>query len=75
MYVYGRTFIFVENFHVNNLSVVLEIFHVFNFCGTRVPTKIIKPRTFPDLRYSISSYFVNDNNAIVLENKVLPVQI
>ena len=23
---YGRTFIFVENFHVNNLSVVLEIF-------------------------------------------------
>ena len=39
---YGRTFIFVENFqHVNNLSVVLEIFHVFNFRGTRVPTKII----------------------------------
>ena len=38
---YGRTFIFVENFHVNNLSVVLEIFHVFNFCGTRVPMKII----------------------------------
>ena len=40
---YGRTFIFVENFHVNNLSVglVLGIFHVFNFCGTRVPTKII----------------------------------
>ena len=28
---YCRTFIFVENFHVNNLSVVLEIFHVFNF--------------------------------------------
>ena len=38
---YDRTFIFVENFHVNNLSVVLEIFHVFNFGGTRVPTKII----------------------------------
>ena len=38
---YGRTFIFVENFHVINLSVVLEIFHVFNFHGTRVPTKII----------------------------------
>ena len=38
---YGQTFIFVENFHVNNLSAVLEIFHVFNFCGTRVPTKII----------------------------------
>ena len=38
---YGRTFIFVENFYVNNLSVVLEIFHVFNFRGTRVPMKII----------------------------------
>ena len=38
---YGRMFIFVENFHVNNLSVVLEIFHVFNFHGIRVPTKII----------------------------------
>ena len=38
---YGRTFIFVENFHVNNISVVLEIFHVFNFRGTRVSTKII----------------------------------
>ena len=24
-----------------NLSVVLESFHVFNFRGTRVPTKII----------------------------------
>ena len=38
---YGRMFIFVESFHVNNLSVMLEIFHVFNFRGTRVPTKII----------------------------------
>ena len=38
---YGRMFIFVENFYVNNLSIVLEIFHVFNFRGTRVPTKII----------------------------------
>ena len=38
---YGREFNFVENFHVNNSSVVLEIFHVFNFRGTRVPTKII----------------------------------
>ena len=38
----GQTFIFVENFHhVNNLSVVLEISYVFNFRGTRVPTKII----------------------------------
>ena len=36
-----RTFIFVKNFHVNNLSLVLEIFHVFNFRGRRVPTKII----------------------------------
>ena len=38
---YGQMFIFVENFHVNNLSVVLEIFHMFNFRGTRVPMKII----------------------------------
>ena len=38
---YGRTFIFVENFYVNNLSKVLEIFHVVNSRGTRVPTKII----------------------------------
>ena len=38
---HGQTFTFVENFHVNNLSVVLEIFRVFNFHGTRVPTKII----------------------------------
>ena len=38
---YGRMFIFVENFHVNDLSVVLEIFHVFNCRGTRVLTKII----------------------------------
>ena len=38
---YGRTFIFVENFYVHNLSKVLEIFHVFNFRGTRVPTKIL----------------------------------
>ena len=38
---YGRMFIFAENFQANNLSVVLKIFHVFNFRGTRVPTKII----------------------------------
>ena len=44
---YGRTFIFVENFHVNNLSVVLEIFHVFNFRGTRVPTKLFNLEHFP----------------------------
>ena len=33
---YDRTLIFVENFHVKNLCVVLEIFHVRNFHGTRV---------------------------------------
>ena len=38
---YGRTFIFVEIFHINNLSLVLEIFHVFNFRWTRAPTEII----------------------------------
>ena len=38
---YDRTSIFVENFHVNNLTVVLEICHVFNFHSTRVPMKII----------------------------------
>ena len=38
---YGQMFIFVENFHVNNLSVVLEIFHVINFRGTMIPMKII----------------------------------
>ena len=37
---YDRMFIFVENFHVNNLSVVLEIFHAFNFRGTRVPMNL-----------------------------------
>ena len=37
---YGQMFIFVKNFHINNL-LVLEIFHVFTFRGTRVPTKII----------------------------------
>ena len=38
---YGRMFIFVKNFHVNNLSVVLGIFHLFTFHGTKIPTKII----------------------------------
>ena len=37
---YGQTFIFVKKFYVN-LSVVLEILHEFNFCGTRVLRKII----------------------------------
>ena len=44
---YGRTFIFVENFHVSNLSVVLEIFHVFNFRGTRHPRKLFNLEHFP----------------------------
>ena len=38
---YGRTFIFVENFHVNNLSI---------FVGQGFPRKLFKPQTFPDLR-------------------------
>ena len=44
---YGRMFIFVENFHGNNLSVVLEIFHVFNFCGTGYPRKLFNLEYFP----------------------------
>ena len=35
------------------ILVVLKIFHVFNFCGTKVPTKIIQPQTFPDLWYIV----------------------
>ena len=46
---HSHSYIFAENFHVNNL--VLKIFHAFNFHGTRVPMKIIYPRTFPDLWY------------------------
>ena len=30
---YGRMFIFVENFHVNNLSAVLEFFMFLIFVG------------------------------------------
>ena len=44
---YGRTFMFVENFHVNNLSVVLEIFHVFNFRGQGYPRKLFNLKHFP----------------------------
>ena len=44
---YDRTFIFVENFHVNNLSVVLEIFHAFNFRGTGYPRKLFNLEHFP----------------------------
>ena len=40
MYMVERSYL-LKIFYVNNLSVVLEIFHVFNFRGTRVPTKII----------------------------------
>ena len=48
---YGRTLIFVENFHANNLSVVLEIF-TFNFHGTRVAThKNYLTSNILDLRY------------------------
>ena len=36
---YGQMFIFVENFHVNNLSVVLEIFHGLIFVGQGYPRK------------------------------------
>ena len=43
---YGRMFIFVENFHVNNLSVVLEIFYVFNFRGTGYPRKLFNLKHF-----------------------------
>ena len=39
MYMVERSYLL--KIFVNNLSVVLEIFHVFNFRGTRVPTKII----------------------------------
>ena len=39
MYMVER--LYLLKIFVNNLSVVLEIFHVFNFRGTRVPTKII----------------------------------
>ena len=38
---YDRKFIFVENFHVNNLSVVLEIFMCLVFVGQGYPMKII----------------------------------
>ena len=44
---YGRMFIFVKNFHVNNLSVVLEIFHVFNFVGQGYPQKLFNLEHFP----------------------------
>ena len=43
---FGRTFVFIESFHVNNLSVVLEIFHVFNFCGKGYPRKLFNLEHF-----------------------------
>ena len=52
----GQTFIFVENFHVNNLSVVLDIFHVFNFRRQGYPRKLfnlnISQFTVYSLQYS-----------------------
>ena len=45
---YGRTSIFVENFHVNNLWVVLEIFHVgLIFMGQGYPRKLFNLKHFP----------------------------
>ena len=52
---YGRTLIFVENFHVNNLSIVLEIFHAFNFRGTR-PRNLFNLEHFPIYATSYVSY-------------------
>ena len=51
---YGRTFIFDENFQVN-LSVVLEIFHVFNFRGTR-PRKLFNLEHFPIYGYVVIDF-------------------
>ena len=62
---YGRTFIFVENFHVN-LSVVLEIFHVFNFHGTRYPWKLFNPKHFSI--YSIYYKLLRNNDTILSYN-------
>ena len=42
---YGQTFIFVENFNVNNLSVVLEIFHAV-FMGQGYPRKLFNLEHF-----------------------------
>ena len=44
---YGRTFIFVENFYVNNLSVVLEIFHCLIFVGQGYPRKLFNFEHLP----------------------------
>ena len=44
---YDRTFIFVENFHVNNLSVVLEIFMCLIFVGQGYPRKLFNLEHFP----------------------------
>ena len=44
---YGQTFIFVENFHFNNLSVVLEIFHCLIFVGQGYPQKLFYLEHFP----------------------------
>ena len=44
---YGQTFIFVENFHVNNLLVVLEIFMCLIFMGQGYPRKLFNLKHFP----------------------------
>ena len=59
---HGQTFIFVENFHVNNLSVVLEIFDVFNFRGQGYPRKLFNLEHFPIygiFKINLFVYFYN----------------
>ena len=70
---YGRTFIFVENFHVNNLSVVLKIFHMFNFRGTRVPMKIINLEHFPiyGIAFNLAMHIIKINLLDQTLNKFL----
>ena len=67
---YGRTFVFVENFHVNSLSVVLEIFHVFNFRGTRYPRKLFNLKHFP-----ITVFFpiATNNDSLIKLTKLFPL--
>ena len=50
---YGRTFIFTENFHINNLSVVLEIFMCLIFVGQGYPQKLLNLEHFPIYGISI----------------------
>ena len=55
---YGRTFIFVEIFHVNNL-LVLEIFMCLIFVGQGYPRKLFNLEHFPI--YGIMFKFSNSN--------------